>query len=526
MKHTLLLLLCFFTSMSVIAQTRYLDPVFPSVQTTTVTYSPVTNFQMDIYEPVGDTQADRPLIILAHGGAFLAGSKTNPTMVDAGNYFAQRGYVVASMQYTLTNNIFSLIDSLAIIDIVIQAVGDGKAAVRYFRQDAATSNQYRIDTDKIFIGGSSAGAVLGLHLGHLDEYDILPAHIQTIVDQYGGIEGDRGNFGYSSKVAGILSWAGGINITSLLNQSSPPTFSAHGDADGTVPYYCDDVFSGNALVSLFDLADLCGSGVIHPILDNLGVDNDLLTYNGAGHVPWETNNTIQTEVFERSATFLYPYTKCVNIKAKLEGFVDIATGLMNTTLQADNLIPTTQPYAAAPYNMTANTTVVARFPENTVDWVLLEVRDAANTANTLERKTLLLRNDGLLMNIDGTTDINFLTTGTHHVALFHKSHLGILSANPIDLEGDAVLIDFSANVNQALGVQQQKDLNGIATLHAGDYDGNGVINNLDFNKWASQSALVNQYITWDGDGNGVVNNQDFNLWTNNRSKVGEVSVQF
>ncbi len=526
MKKIVFLFAFLFVSSLVIAQERYLDPIFTSSPATTVTYSSVSNFQMDIYEPVGDTQAQRPLIIFAHGGAFIAGSKTNPTMVQACEYFAERGYVTASIQYTLSNNIFSLLDSLAIIDVVMKAVADGKAAVRYMRQDAATSNQYRIDPNKIFFGGSSAGAVLGLHLAHIDENDILPAHLQTIVDQNGGLEGDKGNDGYSSEVIGVLNWAGGINKLSFLNQASPPTFSGHGTNDGTVPYNCDDVFSGNPLVSAFDLVDLCGSGEIFPYLDNLGVNTELYAINGADHVPWESDTAIRNELFNRSAAFLYKYAKCINIKALFEGYVDVSSGLMNTTLLNDNLLPITQPYAASPYFMTSNTTIIDRFPENTVDWVLLEVRDANNTTNTLERQTLFIRNDGMLMNIDGTTDINFTTTGTHHIALFHKGHLGIISANPIDLEGDGILLDFSAGVNQARGIQQQKDLGGLATMYCGDYDGNGVINNNDFNKWAVQSATVNQYMTWDGDGNGVSNAQDFNLWTNNRSKIGDLDIQF
>jgi len=36
---------------------------------------------------------------------------------------------------------------------------------------------------------------------------------------------------------------------------------------------------------------------------------------------------------------------------------------------------------------------------------------------------------------------------------------------------------------------------------------------------------LNQYLSVDADGNGVVNNQDFNLWTNNRSKVGILEIQ-
>ena len=47
---------------------RYSEEVFNEVEVTTVTYSDVNNLQMDIYQPVGDLETKRPLIIFAHGG--------------------------------------------------------------------------------------------------------------------------------------------------------------------------------------------------------------------------------------------------------------------------------------------------------------------------------------------------------------------------------------------------------------------------------------------------------------------------
>ena len=74
--------------------------------------------------------------------------------------------------------------------------------------------------------------------------------------------------------------------------------------------------------------------------------------------------------------------------------------------------------------------------------------------------------------------------------------------------------------------QQVKYRNGKYVLYAGDYDGNGVINNLDFNDWKIQSAILNQYLPIDGDGNGIINAADYNLWINNRSKVGEQVIRY
>jgi len=54
---------------------------------------------LDFYEPLGDKLEERPLVIIAHGGSFLTGdrSQTVEFCVD----FAKRGYVCANIEYRL-----------------------------------------------------------------------------------------------------------------------------------------------------------------------------------------------------------------------------------------------------------------------------------------------------------------------------------------------------------------------------------------------------------------------------------------
>ena len=44
--------------------------------------------KMDIYKPVGDGDAGRPLLILSHGGAYYNGSKDELGQVEWCRYFA------------------------------------------------------------------------------------------------------------------------------------------------------------------------------------------------------------------------------------------------------------------------------------------------------------------------------------------------------------------------------------------------------------------------------------------------------
>jgi len=88
------------------------------------------------------------------------------------------------------------------------------------------------------------------------------------------------------------------------------------------------------------------------------------------------------------------------------------------------------------------------------------------------------------------------------------------------------IYDFTNNINQAIGIDQMVLQNGKYMMYSGDYDCNGIINNIDYNNWENNAAALNQYLNVDGDGNGIINNLDYNLWTRNRSKIGHPPIQY
>src|SRR5690606_31397154 len=181
MKRFLLLL--FVGASSIHAQTpcesgRYAEDVFANfVVTSDIEYGSNTNaagntttLLLDFYEPENDTETERPLLIWVHGGSFLTGSKTDIDVKTFSERFAKKGYACASINYRLG---FLPIDSTNAIKAVVRAVQDLKAAIRFFRQDNATTNTYKIDPNRIYIGGSSAGAITALHVAYLsDECEI------------------------------------------------------------------------------------------------------------------------------------------------------------------------------------------------------------------------------------------------------------------------------------------------------------------------------------------------------------------
>lgn len=277
---------------------RYFDEVFTSLDTASVTYS-TTNQKMTIYQPSGDTVSQRPLIIFAHGGSFIGGDRYEGTVTSLAKNFAKRGYVTASIDYRL-GSVVDMLAAASAYDVVVKAMSDGKAAVRYFRQDAATNNNYRVNPDLVFAGGNSAGAVLYVHVGFVDSLnEVTTADIKSAMNNNGGFEGNSGNDGYPSNISAIIDLAGGINDTTWISEGNTPIVSFQGTEDATVPYNCAKAQGG------VSPAILCGTGAMQPRIERLGIDNDVLTFPGDGHVPWEGNATKFNQVDELTKTFLY-----------------------------------------------------------------------------------------------------------------------------------------------------------------------------------------------------------------------------
>ncbi|MET4076596.1 alpha/beta hydrolase fold domain-containing protein [Hymenobacter sp. UYCo722] len=316
MRTTLLLLLLLFGVGSV-AQAqidttggRYYRPIFANVTVTpdvvygsAVTYTGTTQtLLMDIYQPTGDVLARRPVIIFAHQGGFLAGSRTDAYMVNICTRMARLGYVTASIEYRLGFQItgFPLpaADTVGVAQAAVRGMQDLRAAVRYFRKDAATTNMYKVNPAYIVAGGSSAGAFMALEIGYLDKASEVPAYVGLAA--LGGIEGNSGNPGYPSAVLAVLNLSGATENPSLIEAGNAPLLSVHGTADATVPY-----FQGR-VGSLLPPKYVYGSGRLNPRATALGIRNTLVRLSRAGHIPFESNAAYADTTFRAIRDFLRP----------------------------------------------------------------------------------------------------------------------------------------------------------------------------------------------------------------------------
>ena len=317
---------------------RFSSDVYSNVTVTSnITYGSNLNFngttktlKLDFYEPTGDTMAKRPLIVWVHGGSFLGGTKTDGDVVALANSFAKKGYVCASIDYRTG---FFPIDSVNSVKAVMRAVHDLKGAVRFFYKDQADQiDQFQIDTNRIFIGGTSAGAITALHYAYLDRTcEINPYVNQTTLDGIGGLEGISGNPCYSTDVKGVINLCGALASYTWLEAGEVPLCSMHGTVDGTVKYSRGIVNPGVPLMYLD------GSRMIHERAQSEGVSSVFYTWYGADHNPFGgtsptalsymdttinfvrdfligqlgcSNPILQAENTPFGTATLYPYTDC------------------------------------------------------------------------------------------------------------------------------------------------------------------------------------------------------------------------
>ncbi len=212
----------------------------------------------------------------------------------------------------------------------------------------------------------------------------------------------------------------------------------------------------------------------------------------------------------------------LNAKVFLQGYY-VGNSQMASNYTVLGLFPTEQPFNKETWNYqgteTLNTNVINT--DEIIDWVLVDFY-AENDIETISfSKAAILRNDGILISADGNNKLiidEIDRTINYFISITHSNHLCVKSTEAINLNNNEIY-DFSASSNNTQGGVISEMEDGIFAMCAGDFDGNGIINNQDYNAWAANSAATNVYLTIDADGNGVINNLDYNKWAKNRSRI-------
>ena len=149
---------------------------------------------------------------------------------------------------------------------------------------------------------------------------------------------------------------------------------------------------------------------------------------------------------------------------------------------------------------------------------MVELRETAGgpssalPATRISRQAALLLRNGDIVGTDGISDLIFSVPITQNLyaIVWHRNHLGIMSANSLSLNGGVYNYDFTTSADQAY-LNGQKSLGGGKYgMHSGDTNGNGEVHQDDIDNIWSVDVGKKGYYNGDMDLNNQVNNQDKN----------------
>ncbi len=161
----------------------------------------------------------------------------------------------------------------------------------------------------------------------------------------------------------------------------------------------------------------------------------------------------------------------------LQGPYDSNAQLMSDALRTQGLLPAAEPYSTLGYTyldeggthaMNANVNSITGH-DAIVDWLVLEVRDAALPTRVIYSRPALLQRDGDVVDYDGTSAPRIgVPVGNYHVCIKHRNHLGVMTAAAIALTNAMPVLDFSDPLTPVWGTNARTIIGTKAALWCGD----------------------------------------------------------
>jgi hypothetical protein len=256
---------------------------------------------MDIYQPTGDTETNRPVIIYLHTGNFLpplfnggiTGSRVDSAAVNNCKQWAKKGYVAVAISYRLGWNPISEDPDVrrgTLLQAVYRALHDTQTGVRFLRATVAQQgNPFGIDPTKIVLFGQGSGGYVAHAYATLNDYNTEVAGLEKFIGEDGFpfvIEARDGNIdggpgllrlpdplqlaGISREVSMSINIGGALADISWLNAGEPPMVAIHCIRDPFAPF--DD---GTVVVPTTNenVVDVSGGNVFIQTAKDLGNNN-------------------------------------------------------------------------------------------------------------------------------------------------------------------------------------------------------------------------------------------------------------
>ena len=107
--------------------------------------------------------------------------------------------------------------------------------------------------------------------------------------------------------------------------------------------------------------------------------------------------------------------------------------------------------------------------------VVVELRSANIPTQIVSSRCALLQSDGDVVDVDGTSALSFdLPDASYRIAIKHRNHLGVITANAIALNSTSTTVDLSdGSIALFGGSDATKAAGSRRLLYAGDVTGDG-----------------------------------------------------
>ncbi len=177
-------------------------------------------------------------------------------------------------------------------------------------------------------------------------------------------------------------------------------------------------------------------------------------------------------------------TLAVRVTVLLDGPYRAANGLMHDSLRTRALLPWSEPYTALGLAPSALPAGLAFHPaalltdgaDAIVDWVIVQLRQAGDPSTVVMSRAALLQRDGDIVEGDGIAPVRFaIAPGSHHVAVLHRNHLGVMTQAPVALANGPNIIDLTDGSTPVYGVEAMRTRDGRTLLWAGDVNADGQV---------------------------------------------------
>lgn len=485
-----------------------------------------TELKFDFYQ-ANDLQENetRPLIFFIHGEGLSNANSNRHQFSEECDFFVDFGFNTATLDYSSLDNSIQNICSETEQSLQESNYQSLQNLIKALNFIESNNNLYKVDLNQIILVGQNAGAMLALECAYMNNFKWALLEGQHLdFTQLGPLPEHNAN------IIGVASIEGGLKNAAFAFQEATavPMLLLSGDCNSVFPYTSDLPFDC-ASNSSTEFSKIDGSFCIANRADEenipyhlktyLGFENGLLasqsikedirytllqfvndyalcckqeqvrTYYGNQNETacFDDTETVCTElipdlVIDNNSIFL-------RVNAILSGAYktnalndnisenDISDNLVMTS-KLETFIPFTEPYTGLGFNHFGSgggeqfddNLVTQLASKKIVDWLLLEIRDKTNPSIILETQSVLLLNNGQVIDTNGNIDISIaLEENAYYVTLRHRNHLAVMTETPVLVNKSSTPVDFTNNSTKTWGSNAQREVaSNVMALWAGN----------------------------------------------------------